>query len=97
MRGLLITVDSLRYDHFEYMPSTRSFLSETHDRAFATYGDKKAAMNADNIATDSGMATLDCNELIENPSLERALSRFEPGRVVKEDALEEDLEDLGYL
>jgi len=33
---LLVTVDSLRRDHFEYMPATRAFLDNTHDRAFAT-------------------------------------------------------------
>ena len=67
------------------------------DTAFATYGDKKAAMNQDNIATADGVETLDGNESTEDLGLERALERFDPGRVVKEDALEEDLEDLGYL
>lgn len=36
-RTLLVTVDSLRYDHFEYMPATRSFLDVEHDRAFSTF------------------------------------------------------------
>lgn len=67
------------------------------DTAFATYGDKKAAMNKDNIATGEGVKTLDGNKPTEDPELERALERFEPESVVKEDALEEDLEDLGYL
>ncbi|MFC4543273.1 sulfatase-like hydrolase/transferase [Halosolutus amylolyticus] len=66
------------------------------DVAFATYGVKKAAMNANNIATDKGVISFDSNEPTEDPSLERALDRFEPGSVVKEDALKEDLEDLGY-
>lgn len=34
---LLITVDSLRFDHFEYMPATRAFLDREHDRAFSTF------------------------------------------------------------
>lgn len=36
-RTLLVTVDSLRYDHFEYMPATRSYLETEHDRAFSTF------------------------------------------------------------
>ncbi|PSQ06191.1 sulfatase [Halobacteriales archaeon QS_6_71_20] len=67
------------------------------DVAFATYGEKKAAMNENNIATDAGVRTLDGDEPTEDPDLERALDRFDPERVVKKDALEEDLEDLGYL
>ncbi|MFC6726033.1 sulfatase, partial [Halobium palmae] len=35
MKRLLVTVDSLRYDHFEHMPETRSYLERTHDRAFS--------------------------------------------------------------
>jgi len=66
------------------------------DVAFATYGDKKAAMNTDNIATADGVTTLENREPAEDPSLERALNRFEPEAVVKEDALKEDLKDLGY-
>jgi len=34
-RTLLVTVDSLRYDHLQYMSATRSFLDDFHDRAFA--------------------------------------------------------------
>lgn len=33
--ALLVTVDSLRYDHYSYMSSTREFLGETHDATFA--------------------------------------------------------------
>ncbi|ESP89033.1 sulfatase-like hydrolase/transferase [Candidatus Halobonum tyrrellensis] len=33
---LLVTVDSLRYDHYQYMPATREFLGESHPAAFAT-------------------------------------------------------------
>lgn len=65
--------------------------------AFATYGDRKAAMNENNIATDIGVRTLNGNKSTEDPGLERAFERFDPGRIVKEDALEEDLENLGYL
>jgi hypothetical protein len=36
-RKLLVTVDSLRQDHFEYMPATRSFLDREHDRAYSTF------------------------------------------------------------
>lgn len=35
MKRLLVTVDSLRYDHYQHMPNTRSTLGESHDRAFA--------------------------------------------------------------
>lgn len=64
--------------------------------AFGTYGDKKAAMNTENIATRNGVMTLDGNEPAEDPALERKYNRFDPESVVKEDALKEDLEDLGY-
>lgn len=33
---LLVTVDSLRYDHFQYMPETKAFLGESHPATFAT-------------------------------------------------------------
>ncbi|POG55028.1 sulfatase-like hydrolase/transferase [Haloferax marisrubri] len=33
---LLVTVDSLRYDHYQYMEATREFLGESHPAAFAT-------------------------------------------------------------
>lgn len=32
---LLVTVDSLRRDHFDELPQTRAFFDEEHDRAFA--------------------------------------------------------------
>ncbi|MEZ3164312.1 sulfatase-like hydrolase/transferase [Halorubrum sp. RMP-47] len=34
--ALLVTVDSLRYDHYGYMPATKSFLGDTHPATFAT-------------------------------------------------------------
>ncbi|WP_135828373.1 sulfatase-like hydrolase/transferase [Halorussus halobius] len=33
---LLVTVDSLRYDHYRHMPATREFLGDSHPAAFAT-------------------------------------------------------------
>lgn len=33
---LLVTVDSLRYDHYEHMPKTASYLGKSHPLAFAT-------------------------------------------------------------
>ncbi|MFC4356335.1 sulfatase-like hydrolase/transferase [Halobium salinum] len=66
------------------------------DVAFATYGDEKAAVNADHIVNSEGTRTLWSDESAEDPSLEREYERFEPGRVDLDDALMEDLEDLGY-
>lgn len=34
--ALLVTVDSLRYDHYRYMDATRGFLGESHPATFAT-------------------------------------------------------------
>lgn len=34
---LLVTVDSLRFDHFDAMPRTRAFLDAEHDDAYATF------------------------------------------------------------
>ena len=36
-RTLLVTVDSLRHDHFRHMPRTRSFVDVEHDFAFSTF------------------------------------------------------------
>jgi arylsulfatase A-like enzyme len=65
--------------------------------AFAAYGDRKAAMTADRIATEEGTYRLADGEPVDDPSLEGELERFDPAYVVKEDALQEDLEDLGYV
>jgi arylsulfatase A-like enzyme len=65
--------------------------------AFAAYGDRKAAMTADRIATEEGTYRLADGEPVDDPSLEGELERFDPDYVVKEDALQEDLEDLGYV
>ncbi|KYH25544.1 sulfatase [Halalkalicoccus paucihalophilus] len=65
--------------------------------AFAAYGDRKAAMNAEHIATAEGTCRLTDGERTSDPDLERAHDRFDPEYVVKEDALREDLEDLGYV
>ncbi|WP_226038802.1 sulfatase-like hydrolase/transferase [Natrinema sp. DC36] len=64
--------------------------------AFAAYGDRKAAMTVDRIATEAGTYRLADGEPVEDPALEAELERFDPAYVVKEDALQEDLEDLGY-
>ncbi|ELY86898.1 sulfatase-like hydrolase/transferase [Natrinema altunense] len=64
--------------------------------AFAAYGDQKAAMTAAHIATGDGTSRLEDGEKVADPTLERELERFDPAYVVKEDALQEDLEDLGY-
>lgn len=65
--------------------------------AFATYGDEKAAMNADRIATADGTRELYSTRVTEDTELKRAYDRFDPETVVKEDAMMEDLEDLGYV
>jgi len=36
MRRLLVTVDSLRLDHYDRMAATREFVGESHPRAFST-------------------------------------------------------------
>lgn len=36
MKTLLVTVDSLRYDHYQFMENTKTYLGESHDRAFST-------------------------------------------------------------
>lgn len=64
--------------------------------AFAAYGERKAAMNDEHIATDEGTFDLESHESESDPSLERQFERFEAGAVVKEDAVLEDLEELGY-
>ncbi|WP_122091019.1 sulfatase-like hydrolase/transferase [Halalkalicoccus subterraneus] len=65
--------------------------------AFAAYGDRKAAMNAEHIATAEGTRRLTDGESTTDSSLEGDLERFDPEYVVKEEALREDLEDLGYV
>lgn len=64
--------------------------------AFASIGGKKAAMNREHIATEDRVLTFE-GAPAEDPALQRALSRFRPSQVVKEDALREDLEKLGYI
>jgi len=66
------------------------------DVAFAAYDEKKAAIGPEHIVTGGGTRRLWSDESAENPALEREYDRFEPGRVALEDALMEDLEDLGY-
>jgi len=64
--------------------------------AYASVAQKKAAMTTEHLATADGVTTFD-GESVENPQLERALERFDPEHVEKEDADESDLEALGYL
>lgn len=64
--------------------------------AFASVADRKAAMNQDHIATADRVTTHD-GEPADDLRLERALDRFDPEHVFKNDAVREDLEDLGYL
>lgn len=70
----------------------------TFDRstAFATYADMKAAMNVEHIATTDRVWTFD-GDPAEDPDLSRELDRFESSGVMKEDAIREDLEALGYV
>ncbi|MFB6177327.1 MAG: sulfatase-like hydrolase/transferase [Halobaculum sp.] len=70
----------------------------TFDRsvAYASYGDTRVAINRDAIASTDGTTTHD-GQPTDAPQLERKLARFDSGSVVKEDAAEEDLEELGYL
>lgn len=63
--------------------------------AYASYGGAKAAVNGTHIASEETTMTLD-GEPDSAPNLERALSSFNPESVVKEDAVKEDLEALGY-
>ncbi|WP_254524523.1 sulfatase-like hydrolase/transferase [Natrinema caseinilyticum] len=67
------------------------------ERAFASYGDRTAAMDDRLLATGDGTLTLSTGEPASDPDLERARRRFDPAYVVKEEALQEDLEDLGYV
>ncbi|WP_408957735.1 sulfatase-like hydrolase/transferase [Natrinema sp. 74] len=67
------------------------------ERAFAAYGDRKAATNGELLATSEGTISLETGKPASDPDLERALERFDPEYVVKEEALQEDLEDLGYV
>lgn len=36
MKRLLVTVDSLRLDHYQFMQNTRAFLGDSHQRSFST-------------------------------------------------------------
>jgi arylsulfatase A-like enzyme len=70
----------------------------TFDRevAFATYGDRKAAINETHIRTEAGTFTHN-GEAVEGSPLDRDYARFSPSGFVKEDAYLEDLEALGYV
>lgn len=64
--------------------------------AFATYGNKKAAINKSLIKSDEGTFTHD-GEVVTDTSLDREYARFSSTGFVKEDAAIEDLEALGYI
>lgn len=64
--------------------------------AFATYGNKKAAINKSLIRSAEGTFTHDGEEVTDT-SLDREYTRFSPSGFVKEDAAIEDLEALGYI
>ena len=156
MNPLLVSVDSLRYDHLRRMENTRNYLDATHERGellgednlgshpgkmrpellqapvgprnASQFGDVvsliniptilrgvthgqgtldreahpqrmaklKAAMNKKHIATDEGMFDLESRESASNPSIERQFKRFEAGAVVKEDAVLENQDELGF-
>lgn len=70
----------------------------TFDRetAYASYGENKAAIDLEHIASEDGTMTHD-GEPASAPALERRLDRFDPAQVFKEDAVKEDLEELGYV
>jgi hypothetical protein len=64
--------------------------------AYASHGDESAAMENGLIANRNGVFNHE-NELAERPSLKRKQERFEPSGIVKNDAIEDDLKDLGYI
>lgn len=64
--------------------------------AYASHGEKAAAIEDGLIANPDGVFRPDGTR-VEQPDLERKRDRFEPSGIVKSDALEEDLEELGYL
>lgn len=66
------------------------------DTAYASYGGKKAVIDTDHIASEDGTITHEGTPA-SAPSLERKLNRVDIEGVVKEDAVEADLEELGYL
>lgn len=60
------------------------------DVAYALYGDERAVISTDAIITSSDQNT-------EYPELERKLSHFKmDGKLTRDDALQQDLEALGY-
>ncbi|KZN24111.1 hypothetical protein A4G99_06575 [Haladaptatus sp. R4] len=64
--------------------------------AYASHGNKAAAIEEGLIANPNGVFDCDGDE-VSRPALQRKQSRFEPSGIVKSDAVEEDLKDLGYL
>jgi hypothetical protein len=64
--------------------------------AYASHGNKSAAMEDGLIANPDGVFDHEHNE-VDQPSLKRKQRRFEPSGIVKADAIKKDLEDLGYV
>lgn len=64
--------------------------------AYASHGDKSAAMEDGLIANPDGVFDDKHNE-VDQSSLKRKQRRFEPSGIIKADAVKEDLEDLGYI
>lgn len=66
------------------------------DVAYASYGGNKAAIDGEHVASNDGTKTL-AGEPASVPELAAKLDQFDPAHVVKEDAVREDLEALGYV
>lgn len=64
--------------------------------AYASHGDKSAAIEDGLIANPDGVFD-HSHEEVDRPSLKRKQKRFEPSGIVKDDAVTEDLKDLGYI
>lgn len=67
--------------------------------AYATYGDKKAVVDKARIYDGSTYDVYDELMVEDKPDddLQQLWQEFEPDRIVKEDALLEDLKELGYV
>lgn len=64
--------------------------------AYASHGDQSAAIQDGLIANADGVFA-PTGKTVDRPDLKRKQERFEPSGIVKEDAIREDLEDLGYI
>ncbi|MUV59520.1 sulfatase-like hydrolase/transferase [Halobacterium sp. CBA1126] len=80
-------------------PFGQGEFNRTH--AYATYGEEKAVMDEEYLYNGTGFRTLngdriDSNNVSARGELTRRWNRFDPDTVYRTDALEEDLQDLGY-